>query len=82
MTTPFILGNDFADQYCLSIVRSEDATYIEFGASKRRSLVQNSVGPSLVDESGKCFSVAAVGLREDERGAHPSSSPQATTREA
>lgn len=31
MSTPFILGNDFADQYQLSILRNEGNTKVSFG---------------------------------------------------
>ena len=57
MISPFILGNDFADQYCISIMRTGDKTFLQFGESGRRIQVENSVGPSLVNEEGHCFSV-------------------------
>ena len=33
MTTPLILGNDFADQYSLLVKRMEGRTFLEFGDS-------------------------------------------------
>ena len=35
MSTPLILGNDFADQYALSLVRRETQTFLQFGSSGR-----------------------------------------------
>lgn len=57
MNTPFLLGNDFADQYALSIVRKEDKTWLVLGSSRRRVPVVNSVGPQLKDTEGKVFGV-------------------------
>ena len=37
MTTPFILGNDFARQYALSIVRSNEGTQLVFVDMGRKS---------------------------------------------
>ncbi len=48
MTTPFILGNDFADQYSISTIRQEGESYLEFGDSGHRVLVDNSTGSSLI----------------------------------
>ena len=33
MSTPLILGNDFADQYSISVIRQEGSCTIEFGDS-------------------------------------------------
>lgn len=58
MTTPFILGNDFADQYSLSIIRDQGSTRLQFGNSGRCVDVQNSLshtGPK--DEEGHTFKV-------------------------
>jgi len=33
MSTPFILGNDFADQYSILVIRQEGSYFIEFGDS-------------------------------------------------
>ena len=35
MTSPLILGNDFADQYSLSVKQMEGRTFLEFGDSGR-----------------------------------------------
>ncbi|KAF9004132.1 hypothetical protein BDZ89DRAFT_967236, partial [Hymenopellis radicata] len=35
MSTPFILGNDFADQYSISIMRRDGEAYLVFGDSGR-----------------------------------------------
>src|ERR1700734_941531 len=50
MSTPFILGNDFADQYSISVIRKEGNCFIEFGDSDRRMPVNNLVSPPFNDE--------------------------------
>jgi hypothetical protein len=57
MSTPFILGNDFQDQYSISVLRKEGYTHLEFGDSGRRLTVENSTSPSQVDEDGHAFKV-------------------------
>lgn len=57
MTAPLLLGNDFADQYSISIIREEGTTHLLFGESGRHVAVSNSVGPHLKTEDGHCFSV-------------------------
>ena len=57
MNTPFILGNDFGDQYQLSLLRREDKTFLTFGDTGRQLEVFNSLGPSFVDEMGQSFKV-------------------------
>lgn len=57
MTTPIILGNDFADQYSLSLMRKEGNTYLELGDSGSRIRVENSTSETLVDEEGHAFQV-------------------------
>jgi hypothetical protein len=63
MMTPFILGNDFADQYSISILREEGNTHLQFGDSGRRLRVENSTSPSLVDEAGHAFEVKCARVR-------------------
>ncbi len=58
MSTPFLLGNDFADQYCISIIRTEEATYVQFGENGGRVRATNSIGPTQIKEGGHCFSVS------------------------
>src|ERR1700722_17381474 len=48
MSTPMILGNDFADQYRISVIRSERNCSLEFGNSRRRMCVENSVSLHLL----------------------------------
>jgi len=57
MTSPFILGNDFADQYSISVIRQEGGCNLEFGDSGRRMVVENSVSPPFTDEDGHAFKV-------------------------
>lgn len=57
MTAPFILGNDFADQYSISTIRELGRTFIQFGDSNRRIEVQNSVTSPFMDEDGHAWKV-------------------------
>ncbi|KIJ29599.1 hypothetical protein M422DRAFT_54099 [Sphaerobolus stellatus SS14] len=57
MTTPFILGNDFADQYALSVVRDENGAHLSLGDIGRKIQVENSIGPSLQNKTGHVFQV-------------------------
>lgn len=57
MTTPIILGNDFADQYSLSLIRAEGNTYLELGDSGCKIQVENSTSETLVDEDGHAFRI-------------------------
>ncbi|KAJ7799169.1 hypothetical protein B0H14DRAFT_3491884 [Mycena olivaceomarginata] len=65
MTTPFILGNDFMDQYSISIIRQEGTTHLGFGDSGRRLLVENSTSPPLVDNEGHAFEVKCARAKVD-----------------
>ena len=60
MTTPFILGNDFADQYSISTIRKEGETYLEFGETGRQIRVENSTGTPLIDELGQVFKIRTL----------------------
>jgi hypothetical protein len=60
MTTPFILGNDFADQYAISIIRDEEGATLQFGSSGRSLKVEASIGASMIDEQGKAFRVRCL----------------------
>ncbi|KIJ28601.1 hypothetical protein M422DRAFT_54542 [Sphaerobolus stellatus SS14] len=57
MTTLFILGNDFADQFALLVVRDENGAQLHFSKSGRTLQVENSIGPSLKDKAGQVFCV-------------------------
>ena len=56
MTTPLILGNDFADQFELSLLRREGKSHLLLGESNRTIPVRNSTSP-FIDEHGKTFQV-------------------------
>ena len=58
MTTPFILGNDFADQYSISVMRKEGETYLLFGDTGRNVLVKSSTSPSYLDDEGHSFKIS------------------------
>ena len=60
MTTPFILGNDFTDQYSISISRDEGECYLNFGKSGRRLRVDSSTGSSYLTDQGHTFKVRVI----------------------
>jgi hypothetical protein len=60
MSTLFVLGNDFADQYSISLIRQEGTCFIEFGDSDRRMPVNNLVSPSFIDEKGHTFKLCVL----------------------
>ena len=55
MSTPLILGNDFADQYSISVIHQEGSCMIEFGDSNCRMPVNNSVSLPFLDKDGHTF---------------------------
>ena len=57
MSAPFILGNDFADQYSISLLREEGKSTLLFGKSGRSKEVHNSVTSTLLDEDGHAFKI-------------------------
>jgi hypothetical protein len=58
MSTPFILGKDFADQYHLSILMEEGDTRMVLGESGLSVFARNSTGHHFVSEDGHAFSIA------------------------
>ena len=57
MSAAFILGNDFADQYSISLLREEGRSTLLFGKSGRAKEVHNSVTTTFLDEDGHAFKV-------------------------
>ncbi|PBK88560.1 hypothetical protein ARMGADRAFT_855330, partial [Armillaria gallica] len=57
MTTPLILGNDFADQYSLSIVHRAGDSFLSFGDTGRELKVSSSLSPTMIDATGQTFQV-------------------------
>lgn len=70
MTTPFILGNDFSDQYSISLLRNEGRTYLLFGDSQRKLEVQNSTGPLLINKAGSVFRVRVLPSQSNKSKLH------------
>jgi reverse transcriptase-like protein/integrase-like protein/chromodomain-containing protein len=62
MSTPFLLGNDFADQYNLSIIRNNGETSVLFGDSGRSILAENSTAPILTNPAGEVYNVSSFTL--------------------
>ena len=60
MSTPLILGNDFVDQYSISVILQEGSCFIEFGDSNQRMLVNNSVSPPFIDKDGHTFKLCVL----------------------
>ena len=57
MSAEFILGNDFADQYSISVICDEGETTLKFGRSGRSVRVHNSLSTPFIDENGHAFKV-------------------------
>ena len=57
MSAEFILGNDFADQYSISVTRDKGETTLKFGNSERSVRVHNSLSMPFLDEDGHTFKV-------------------------
>ncbi|THH19755.1 hypothetical protein EUX98_g8715 [Antrodiella citrinella] len=68
MTAPFILGNDFADQYAISIIRSAEGTHLTFADSSRIVPVQNSLNSGMKDEDGHAFKVSYADTSDTKTG--------------
>ena len=60
MTTPFILGNDFTDQYSISIIWNEGECHLGFGSSGRRLKVDSSTGPVYLTDQGRTFKIRVI----------------------
>jgi len=61
MNAEFILGNDFADQYCLSILRSDTGSVLRFGESGRTMPLENSISSDGTRELTRAMSVSQGG---------------------
>jgi deoxyuridine 5'-triphosphate nucleotidohydrolase len=55
MTTPLILGNDFADQYSLSIIRNEGESTLKFANTGRSVRLENSTTDTHLSPEVKTF---------------------------
>ncbi|PBK93494.1 hypothetical protein ARMGADRAFT_1030119 [Armillaria gallica] len=60
MTTPFILGNDFADQYSISVMQCKGESYLSFGDTERETKVLSSTSSTLTDSMGQSFKVEVL----------------------
>ena len=60
MTTPIILGNDFADQYSISLIREGSESFLLFGDTGRKTKIENSVSTPLKDENGHAFNIKTL----------------------
>ena len=57
MSTPFILGNNFADQYSISLLREDGESTLLFGKSGRSRRVHSLVTSTFLNEDGHTFKV-------------------------
>lgn len=57
MATPFILRNDFANHYSISIVRNEGECYLNFDKSGYRLQVESLMEPAYLSDHGHSFKV-------------------------
>jgi len=60
MTMPFILGNDFTNQYSISIVRSEGECYLNFDKSGCCLQVESLMEPAYLSDHGHSFKVRVL----------------------
>ena len=60
MSTPLILGNNFADKYSISVLRIDGETRLELSESGRQMKVENSVSPLFTDEDGHAFKIRVL----------------------
>jgi hypothetical protein len=60
MTSPFILENDFADQYSILVIRQEGGWNLEFGDSGQRMVVENLISPPFIDKDCHTFKVQVL----------------------
>ena len=57
MATPIILGNDFADQYSISLIREGPESFLMFGNTGRKTKVESSVSTPVKDKNSHTFKV-------------------------
>ena len=57
MSASFILGNDFTDQYSISLLREEGQSTLLFGNLGCSREVHNSATSTFFDEEGHTFKV-------------------------
>ena len=60
MTTPIILGNDFVDQYSISLTREGSDSFLLFGNTGCKTKIENSVSSPFKDENGHTFKVRVL----------------------
>lgn len=65
MTTPLILGNDFADQYSLSVIRRDGETFLDLGDCGRSLKIVSSTSTPYIDEDGHAFRVRVATSTSD-----------------
>ena len=58
MTTLIILGNDFADQYPISLIREGSESFLLFGDTRQKTKIENSVSTPLKD--GHVFNIKTL----------------------
>ena len=63
MTTPLILGNDFADQYSLSIIRNNGDSILKFADTGRSMKLENSTTDSHENLEVQAFIAKAKKLK-------------------
>ena len=63
MTTPLILGNDFADQYSLSIIRNNGESLLKFAGTRRTMKLENSTSDSCKNLEVQTFLVKVKKLK-------------------
>ena len=60
MSAPFILGNDFTDQYSISLLREDGQSTLLFGKSGRTKKVHNTITSNFLNEDGHAFKLRVL----------------------
>jgi hypothetical protein len=60
MTTPLILGNDFADQYSISLIQENNNSYLMFGVSGQKAITESALDLPLRDFNGHALKIRAL----------------------
>ena len=65
MNTPFLLGNDFATQYSISLLRDEGMTTVRFGKSGPTMTADSAISPLVTNDAGETISTKSLVAKVD-----------------
>lgn len=64
MSTSFILGNNFQNQFSLSVLQKDGNITLAFGDLGHSIPVENSTSPFLINKNGHAFNILKVAPAE------------------